>query len=319
MLKTYFFGQEDEEFENAPKHKRPLLKSSRTLPEISNFIRENSQTLDKQVPAKTKSSLGNLVRETKSYILDFVLDASDTKNQKISIQEAKKRGILNVEKGLYVDVRNKNATMPIDEAIRLGLVGARVTICEKNFINDVEAEAKCESYEARTSTLTIDSVLDPKSSRYVSISDALRMDLLDQTNLSYINTLSGEIMSLNEAFVKGFVKGNQFHENGKIGANLNAANKNEAISNEVVEEKCVQIESFLNPLTQTRVSLQQAIELGIFDKEKGLFVHPLNGKIMNLNDALKMGFLQTTNKQVFLTLIQMLITFILHFKLKRVL
>ena len=271
------------------------------------------------MPAKTKSSLGNLVRETKSYILDFVLDASDTKNQKISIQEAKKRGILNVEKGLYVDVRNKNATMPIDEAIRLGLVGARVTICEKNFINDVEAEAKCESYEARTSTLTIDSVLDPKSSRYVSISDALRMDLLDQTNLSYINTLSGEIMSLNEAFVKGFVKGNQFHENGKIGANLNAANKNEAISNEVVEEKCVQIESFLNPLTQTRVSLQQAIELGIFDKEKGLFVHPLNGKIMNLNDALKMGFLQTTNKQVFLTLIQMLITFILHFKLKRVL
>ena len=234
-LKTYFFGQEEDDYEYPQKlqkvHQQPekseqkpsLLKPSRTLPEISNLFKKNNNKAQNSSP---KPCMGNLVRETKSYILDYVIDTcysttdlklKDVANQKISIQEAKKRGILNVEKGLYVDLRNKGSSMPIDEAIRLGLIGARVTICEKNFINDLETtDDKREAYQAFTSTLTIDSVFDPKTLRHVSISDALRMGLLDQTNLSYINSLTSQVMSLNEAFAKGFVKGNQFYENGNF-------------------------------------------------------------------------------------------------------
>ena len=266
--------------------------------------------------------MGNLVKETKSYILDYVIDPTSNptydatlktlSNKKLTIQEARKRGILNVEKGLYVDFKNKNATISIDEAIRLGLIGARVTVCEKNFINDVDGGDACDkgenvvdsNFEACTSTLTIDSVFDPKSSRYVSISESLKMGLLDQTNLSYKNCSNGEIMTLNEAYTKGFVKGNQFYENNNSQQRVNSSSSssntdttNSSIldSNELEDEKCFQIKSFINPLTQTYISLEQAIQQGLFDKEKGLFLNPLDGKPMNLNEALKKGFMQTLN------------------------
>ena len=227
----------------------------------------------------------------------------------MTIQEARKRGILNVEKGLYVDLNNKNAAIPIDEAIRLGLIGARVTICEKNFINDADGSITSgnagneadSNIEACTSTLTIDSVFDPKSSRFVSISESLKIGLLDQTNLSYKNYMNGEIMTLNEAYMKGFVKGNQFYENRanspSPSTNTDTANSSMLDSNELEDEKCFQIKSFLNPLTQMYVNLEQAIQQGLFDKEKGLFLNPLDGTPMNLNEALKKGFMQTLNAE----------------------
>ena len=254
-MASYFFGQDedyDEDYDEQnekDKNQQQLLKPSRTLPEISNYIKETNNSQQQQQANNLKSSLGNLVKETKSYILDYVIDTSRSTTttttatdspafktkpiQKLTIQEARKRGILNVEKGLYVDSTNKNTTMPIDEAIRLGLIGARVTICEKNFINDANVcdtsmpgsngggsgdddDIVDANIEACTSTLTIDSVFDPKSSHYVSISEALKLGLLNQTNLSYKHCLSGEVMTLNEAFSKGFVKGNQFYENKSI-------------------------------------------------------------------------------------------------------
>jgi hypothetical protein len=350
-LASYFFGQ-DEDYEDydeqneKDKNQQQLLKPSRTLPEISNYIKETNNSQQQQQQANNlKSSLGNLIKETKSYILDYVIDTNHSTStttttttdspafktkpiQKLTIQEARKRGILNVEKGLYVNSNNKNTTMPIDEAIRLGLIGARVTICEKNFINDANASdtsmPACNggggggdddgddiidaNIEACTSTLTIDSVFDPKSSHYVSISEALKLGLLNQTNLSYKHCVSGEVMTLNEAFSKGFVRGNQFYENNNQ-RNVNAASPSSS-SNTTTdttnsscilelddEEKCFQIKSFLNPLTKTHVSLEQAIHQGLFNKEKGLFINPLNGKSMNLNEALKSGFMQALTNE----------------------
>ena len=261
------------------------------------------------VKHQNQTSLGNLVKETKSYILDYVLEANhpisdssnvrDNSKRKLSIQEAKKRGILNVEKGLYIDQKN-NSSIPIDEAINLGLIGARVTICEKNYINDEKNSDKSNiqvvnkvnkpNYEASTSTLTIDSVLDTKTSRFVSISDAIKMGILDQSNLSYVNTSNGQIMSLNEAFMNGCVRGNRFHEK-ENNSSLTNANLNESNS-----EECYKIKSFLNPLTNTHIGLDEAIQHGLFDKERGILINPTNGQKMNLNEALSQGFMETEAK-----------------------
>ena len=256
--------------------------------------------LTKTLHSSSKSSLGNLVKETKSYILDYVLETSyprentsfrDESKQKLSIQEAKKRGILNVEKGLYIDQKN-NACLPIDEAIRLGLIGARVTICEKNYVSEEDKEKEeptkatnnlATNYESCTSTLTIDSVLDSASSRFVSISDAIKMGILDQSNLSYVDTASGKVMSLNEAFMNGRVKGNQFHESQNSQSPME-------------DEACYKIKTFLNPLTHAHMTLDEAIQQGFFDKERGLFTNPATGQKMNLNEAFSKGLLQTEAK-----------------------
>ena len=91
-----------------------------------------------QPPCKTSTTNNkatNLVKETRSYILDFVVvpDTGSLNTRRITIQEAKRRGILNLEQGLYVDTF-KNITISIDEAIKCSLIGARMAICEKNFV-----------------------------------------------------------------------------------------------------------------------------------------------------------------------------------------
>lgn len=274
----------------------------------------------------------SLVKETKSYILDFVLapvcDKNSVRtgnylNQKLSVQEAKKRGILNVEKGLYIDLVN-NASIPIDDAIQLGLIGARVAVCEKSFINDenesmpfpcniknsFSLDSKLAEIEAKhnheSSTLTIESVLDVKTGLSYSISDAIKIGILDQANLCFKNTLTGQVMSLNDAYSNGFVKG-KFYENQSNSStktdpkNSNSSNKNEfkysklSYGNTVLaecEEKCYKITSLLNPITNTKMTLDQAINEGLFDKSCGLFIEPGTGQRVNLNEAYNRGYLQ---------------------------
>ncbi len=341
----------------------------------------------------------NLIRETKSYVLDYVIDTNPSlyskvsdsaavtlngtgtgtgagqrcvtaRKQKLSIQEAKKRGILNVEKGLYVDVAS-NKSIAIDQAIQLGLIGARVAVHEKNLLvsppsshsdsnnYDEKRKKKCFSNLAankhrvqshETSTLTIESVLDARTGISYSISDAIKLNILDQSNLSVRNTLTGQIMTLNDAFVNGFAKGTLYENNvgcgnGVVGngsgisdLNLNsnmpsssssitsgsksnaesssssssllAANESSTHLNPHVvfskstnppqtslierEEKSLRIETVLNTISNEWITLEQAIEHGLFDQNKGLYINPKSGKKMNLNDAFCNGFIYCT-------------------------
>ena len=142
-----------------------------------------------------------------------------------------------------------------------------------------------------TSTVTIESVRDAATGDSYSIDDAIKMNILDKTNLDYKNTLTGAHMSLNEALRTGLVMGNIHDERIKDSKFLPVEKRAEpAVFLTEREEKCFRIETVFNPQTKNYVSLDQAIREGIFDRSKGLFVEPLTGRQFNLNDAVKKGF-----------------------------
>jgi hypothetical protein len=279
----------------------------------------------------------NLIKETRSYILDYVLvpGSKTTATQRISIQEAKKRGILNLEHGLYIDTF-KNVSVSIDEAIKAGLIGARMAMCEKNFvIEETGAAAKTETISDKndlkqpvlkpsvtadevelkrsheTSTLTIESILDARTGIRLSIGDAINAGILDQAQLAYKNTLTGQLMSLNEAFERGFVKGNlsskNFVNGQQIVAPLQPPPYEQIASNRLVytksgngdetvveseAEKCYRINRMYDPVTKAFVTLPQAIKTGIFNREKGVYVDPLSDSELTIKEAHTLGLIQ---------------------------
>ena len=143
-----------------------------------------------------------------------------------------------------------------------------------------------------TSTVIIEAVKDAATGNSYSIDDAIKMNILDKTNLDYKNTLTGAHMSLNEALRTGLVMGNIHDERMVKDSKLLSAEKRAetAVFLTEREEKCFRIETVFNPQTKSYVSLEQAIREGIFDRAKGLFVEPLTGRQFNLNDAVKKGF-----------------------------
>lgn len=200
---------------------------------------QQKKSINNTTVPNNNTSNGSLLKETKSYILEHVIEPT-TPFRKLSILEAKKKGILNVEKGLYTNTVN-NAVITIEEAIGLGLIGARVAANEKRFVAAAD-NSSSESQQQRwtsnqtvpksirnheSTTLTIESVLDPKTNLFHSVSDAIKLGILDQASLCYKNTLTGAQLSLNEAFVSGFVKGQLFQ-------NQNRGVESSKILNEII-------------------------------------------------------------------------------------
>ncbi len=300
-----------------------------------------SETAPLSAAAGTKT---NLIKETRSYILDYVVVPTPgnkspsnvpQQTQRISILEAKKRGILNLEQGLYIDTF-KNITVSIDEAIKAGLIGARMAMCEKNFVLDepgvivdplvnskidlkvpvlmpvlgkpVLPDGVIETKRTHeTSTLTIESILDAKTGIRLSVGDAINAGILDQAQLAYKNTITGQLMSLNEAYERGFVKGNMCSKNFTAdypppAEMLNSSDRNQLIYTknangdetivESEEEKCFRINKMYDPMTKTFISLDMAIKSGIFNRENGVYVDPIDGKEMTIKEAHLVGLIQ---------------------------
>ena len=133
-----------------------------------------------------------------------------------------------------------------------------------------------------TSTLAIESVIDPRTGRSHSIEEAIQLNLIDRFTMQYTNPLNGNKMSLDEAFKASLAMG-KFYEN-----HVPKVKPSTVLTQR--EEKSFKINGIFNPSTNLKVTLETAIADGIFDKEKGMFNDPLSGKSMNLNEAVKRGF-----------------------------
>jgi hypothetical protein len=191
-IETYFFGDETD------KSLLPINKKTPT-------------------PSTSDSSLStasNLVKETKSFILDYAIDPNDPqKKRHLCINEAKRRGIINIEKGLYII--DKTNSLLIDEAINMGLIGARTTVCEKKYSileGKDQNDNKLVSQRINTSRLTIQCVLDVKTGQNLKVSEAIKRGIISQDNMMYYNTLTNKSMTFEDAFHQGLIKGSDCNE-----------------------------------------------------------------------------------------------------------
>ena len=149
--------------------------------------------------------------------------------------------------------------------------------------------------------------MDARTGIRLSVGDAINAGILDKAQLAYKNTCTGQLMSLNEAYTLGFVKGNLCSKNYSLAATATAAataagksklvytreaNGNASVLESEEEDKCFRIEKMFDPRVKSLVSLDQAIERGIFNRERGMYVDTMANRELTIKEAHALGLVK---------------------------
>ena len=148
---------------------------------------------------ETDYSTKAAIKETRSFVITGAIDPSSAR--RIDVATALERGVIDQANGQYVgrDARGREQRMPIGEAIKEGLIFATST----GVRTDVHgAQPK---YVKETQTFTLKSVIDPRSRQPISVSEAITRGILDQGKGEYVNSVTGDKLSVNEAIERGLI------------------------------------------------------------------------------------------------------------------
>lgn len=215
--------------------------------------------------------------ENKSYTITGAIDPRN--GTKISLFQAIKDGIIDPKNGSYVNITN-GETIPINKAIENKLVLTDKELTKVLPVKNAESPRTVE-----IKTLNIEYVKDPRTGRNISVSEAMQIGLLDKNSLNYNNPLTQQSLSLNKAYEKGLI----------IGHYTESYNHSHA-SSVKREEQSYFIVDIYDPISNKSLNLDQAIQQGLFDHSKGVYVHPVNREEISIGEAVRKGLI---NAQIF--------------------
>ncbi|XP_074658080.1 uncharacterized protein LOC141911032 isoform X2 [Tubulanus polymorphus] len=173
----------------------PLTRRSKPIPQAMNERLIIMELKTSETSAEEKTSYGVLTvtttRQRKQYTIKRVMDTET--DEFVSIDEAKKRGILDLDTGKYYDKEEK-AEIPLSEAIDLGLL-------EVEYDDTDPGES-----QSVTRTYSVHGVVDQRKKQKVSFDEAIRLGLLDMDEDVYVNNVTKEKIGISEAIRRGLIK-----------------------------------------------------------------------------------------------------------------
>ena len=174
-----------------------------------------------------RSTLGIItVKTIRERIRPYVIKSvTDTKSgERLTQQEAAKRGILHESRGIYVN-RATGERMLIVDAIERSLV-------DVDYVGDVpEPEVISNTYAVRA-------VVDLRLKKVITFGEAVRRGIIDKDSGSYRNTLTGESMYVGDAIMRGFLKARKIDRTASLDIdpeNRILVDKTEAIKKKVLQ------------------------------------------------------------------------------------
>ncbi|CAF0712705.1 unnamed protein product [Brachionus calyciflorus] len=217
--------------------------------------------------------------ENKSYTITGAIDPRT--NKKVSLNQAIKDGLIDPKNGSYVNILT-GETISINKAIELNLV---LTDNEQNIkpLNKTEISKPVE-----IKTLNIEYVKDPRTGRNISVSEAMQIGLLDRNSLNYTNPLTNESISLNKAYERGLIIGHYTECYNQTSFSSSVKTQREELSYFIID--------MYDPISNKSLNLDQAIQQGLFDHSRGVYIHPISKEIMSIGEAVKKGLI---NAQIF--------------------
>ena len=141
-------------------------------------------------------------RESRPYTVKGVIDAKT--DEKLSVDMAIEKGILNQEKGTYKNTMD-NTVMPLADAIDSGLL-----------VVEFDKDAKVSEPEMETKTYAIYAVVDQRKKRRVPFSEAVKLNLVNRETGAYRNNVTGEEVYVGDAIKKGFIKATIVHDTNSL-------------------------------------------------------------------------------------------------------
>ena len=227
-----------------------------------------------------------IIKETRTF---HIVGVTDPRNQEqISIYQAIADGVICQAQGLYRNLMT-GENVPIPEAMSAGLIQVAYTD------RSVEAGELIKRGIIRTTTTkevisyTVLNVLDPISGERIGVNDAIAKGIIDQHSGRYINPLTGDSMPLLEAVSQGFLTveiAERKPRDDMVDGLIDVYDNNNFVENDII------VAGVKDPVTGKFISLEDAIEAGIVDTERGVYKNPLTGEDMTLLDAIQQGYLK---------------------------
>lgn len=210
-----------------------------------------------------------IIQEKKSFTIHTVLDPITGK--KLSAAQAIDKGFLNLTTGIYKNpATDEKLTIP--EAVEKGFVDADTStssVSQPTVLKPISVQV-----DLGRKAFSVKSILDPRTKESMSVTEAVSRGILDQSMCKYLDTHTGQTLSLRDAAKKGLVVMEEVREG--------------PIVTDVVHESLT-VTAIVDPTTGKDVPLEKAVKKGMFDPERGLVQNKLSGKMISLDDAVKQG------------------------------
>lgn len=193
--------------------------------------------------------------------------------REISVKEAVELGLLDPVTKQFID-QQTGEKIPLERAIALGLIVADV---ERNVYEDVSQR-----------TYTIGAVRDPATGELIPPSLAVARGLLDMARGVYVEPLTGKVLSLAEAMEQGLIQAESLNGEGEtVELSLKTA-----MTTAVQHGRMVfRIKSVRDPSTGELLHPDEAVNRGLLDTSRGLYIDPRTGCTMLLHEAFEAGLI----------------------------
>ncbi|CAF4473955.1 unnamed protein product [Rotaria socialis] len=221
----------------------------------------------------------SLIRETRSYHLLGVRDYIN--NKELSVQEAIRLGILDKQNGQYIN-RKTNEIFSISEAIAQGHIRAQPLPVEGSSLSSTTTTANGQETIGTTNikrgtvketkTYTLKSAIHPRTRKEIPIRQAIDEGIIDHAKGFYVNSITGENLPISVAIEKGLIFTELIDQNAKY-------------------VKYLIIEQVVDPITNRRLGITEAIQSGLLNSTVTAYHHPVKQRQMSLMEAYEQGFI----------------------------
>jgi hypothetical protein len=142
---------------------------------------------------------------------------------------------------------------------------------------------------SKTESLIISSVFDHRSNTFIDPNTAIRTKILDPYHGLYLNNLTQESFSIDDAMTKGFVTVEQQSST----TNNNQHNDKYVISTSLIREtRSYHLLGVRDYINNKELTVQDAIRSGILDKQNGQYINKKTGEIFSISEAIAQGHIR---------------------------
>lgn len=142
---------------------------------------------------------------------------------------------------------------------------------------------------SKTESLVISSVFDHRSNNYVDPNTAIRRKILDPYRGFYTNSSTNESISIDDAMNRRWILVEQQTPTTQSAT----ANDKYVISTSLIREtRSYHLLGVRDYINNRELSVQEAIRLGILDKQNGQYINQKTKEIFSISEAIALGHIR---------------------------
>lgn len=215
--------------------------------------------------------------EKKTFVITGVLDPRS--NEEVSMQQAVMLGIIDSQKGLYVNPITGDK-IPIPVAMNAGKIKVEFTSTKKTKEKRRDIGLITIKMLRESRPYTVKAVIDTQTNTEVTVDEAIERGILDQKNGLYRNEQTGSEMSIGDALEQGLL--------------IVEFDKSAPVTDPKSEIVTYAIHHVVDVKMMTKVTFTEAVRLGLLDTHTGAFYNTKTDENMYVGDAIKRGFIKAT-------------------------